>query len=100
AAVFIAGCTVQPLYSSAGAGSTIGGSVAPDMRSKLASVAVEPVGDIFGQQVRNQLIFLLSGGSGEPANPVYRLRLGLSRSVISSVNVDIGDSTDRTGRPS
>lgn len=100
AVVFIAGCTVQPLYSTGGSGSTIGGSVTPDMRSKLASVAVEPVGDIFGQQVRNRLIFLLGGGAGEPANPVYRLRLGLSKSVISAVNVDIGDLTDRTGRPS
>lgn len=98
--VFIAGCTVQPLYSSSGAGSTIGGSATPDMRSKLASVAVEPVGDVFGQQVRNRLIFLLGGGAGEPSNPTYRLRLGLRKSVTSAVNVDIGDRTDRTGRPS
>lgn len=57
AAVLIAGCTVQPLYSSGGAGGTIGGSVTPDMRSKLASVAIDPAGDVFQQQVRNRLIF-------------------------------------------
>ncbi len=101
AAVLMAGCTVQPLYSSgAGAGGTIGGSVAPDMRAKLASVSIDPANSIYGQQVRNRLIFLLGGGAGEPANPGYRLSLGLSRSVISAVSVDIGDNTDRTGRPS
>ncbi len=58
----MAGCTVQPLYSSgAGAGGTIGGSVTPDMRTKLASVAIDPAGDVFQQQVRNRLIFLLGG---------------------------------------
>ena len=77
AAVLMAGCTVQPLYSSgAGAGGTIGGSVTPDMRTKLASVAIDPAGDVFQQQVRNRLIFLLGGGAGEPANPTYRLGLG------------------------
>lgn len=102
AVMLVAGCTVQPLYSSngAGAGSTIGGSVAPDMRSKLASVSIDPAGDVFGQQVRNRLIFLLGGGAGEPANPTYRLSLGLSQSTLSSVRVDVGDKTDRTGRPS
>lgn len=101
AVTLLAGCTVQPLYSGGGsAGSTIGGSVTPDMRSKLASISVEPVNDIYGVQVRNRLIFLLSGGAGEPANPVYKLRLGLSKSVTSFVSVDIGDQTDRTGRPS
>ncbi len=100
AAVLIAGCTVQPLYSSGGAGGTIGGSVTPDMRSKLASVAIDPAGDVFQQQVRNRLIFLLSGGAGEPAAPNYRLSLGLSAYTLNAVSVDIGDQTDRTGRPS
>ncbi|MEN8633102.1 LPS assembly lipoprotein LptE [Brucella melitensis] len=101
AAVLIAGCSVQPLYSSNhGAGSAIGGSVTPDMRTKLASIAIDPAGDIFGQDVRNELIFLFSGGAGEPANPAYRLSLGLSTNTIAAVSVDIGDQTDRTGRPS
>lgn len=101
AAGLLAGCSVQPLYSSgSGAGGAIGGSVTPDMRTKLASVAVEPANDVFGQQVRNRLIFLLGGGAGEPATPVYQLRLGLGRSTVNAVSVDIGDKTDRTGRPS
>ncbi len=100
AVILLAGCTAQPLYSSGNAGANIGGSVAPDMRSKLASVAIEPAGDVFGQQVRNRLIFLLSGGAGEPANPNYRLSLGLGLAALNAVSVDIGDRTDRTGRPS
>lgn len=101
AVVLLAGCTVQPLYSGGGsAGSTIGGSVTPDMRAKLASISVDPENSIYGVQVRNRLIFLLSGGAGEPANPNYKLRLGLSKSVKSFVSVDVGDRTDRTGRPS
>ena len=50
AAVLIAGCTVQPLYSSGGAGGTIGGSVTPDMRSKLASVAIDPAAMCFSSR--------------------------------------------------
>lgn len=101
AAVFLAGCTVQPLYSGgSNGGGTIGGTVTPDMRSKLASIAVAPESSIYGVQVRNRLIFLLSGGAGEPTNPAYKLRLGLSKSVTSFVSVDVGDQTDRTGRPS
>lgn len=97
--LLVAGCTVQPLYSS-NAGTTIGASVAPDMRSKLASISIAPANSIVGQEVRNRLIFLLGGGAGEPANPVYKLDLGLNYSVSSAVSVDIGDRTDRTGRPS
>ncbi len=99
-ALLAAGCTVQPLYSSHGTGAAVGGAVAPDMRAKLASVAVDPVGDVYGQQVRNRLIFLLGGGAGEPANPTYRLNLGLSQTVLNTMTVDIGDETDRSGRPS
>jgi LPS-assembly lipoprotein len=99
-AIFAAGCTVQPLYSGGEAGSSIGGSVAPGMREKLASVAIEPATTRYGQEVRNKLIFLFSGGAGEPATPAYRLSLGVTSSTTAAVSVDIGDKTDRTGRPS
>lgn len=100
-AVTLAGCTVQPLYSSNGSGTaTVGGNMAPDMRMKLASIAVDPANTIFEQAVRNRLIFLLGGGAGEPAIPAYRVRLGLSSATLAAVNVDLGDRTDTTGRPS
>ncbi|GGA95333.1 hypothetical protein GCM10011491_24550 [Brucella endophytica] len=94
------GCTVQPLYSGGGAGSAIGGSVQPGMRDKLASIEIEPATTRYGQEVRNKLIFLFSGGAGEPATPAYRLSLGVTSFTTSAVSVDVGDSTDRTGRPS
>ncbi|MGU3576218.1 LPS assembly lipoprotein LptE [Brucellaceae bacterium C25G] len=98
-AVAVAGCTVQPLYSGGGNGG-LSTSVAPDMRSKLASIAIEPANNVFQQTVRNRLIFLLGGGAGEPQHPVYTLRMGLTHSTISALTVDVGESTDRTGRPS
>ena len=35
----------------------------------LASIGIKPVETRYGQEVRNQLIFLFGGGAGEPANP-------------------------------
>jgi LPS-assembly lipoprotein len=96
----VSGCTVQPLYSGGGETPSLGGSVQPVMREKLASIAIEPATTRYGQEVRNKLIFLLSGGAGEPASPAYRLTLGVTSSTTAAVSVDIGDSTDKTGRPS
>lgn len=97
----VAGCTVQPLYSGGSGGDVSAlGQVTPSMREKLASVALDPAKDIFGVEVRNRLIFLLSGGAGEPAKPAYRVGLGTNYQVLSSVTVDVGNITDTTGRPS
>ena len=69
----VAGCTVEPLYSAAPApaSGTVTGSIGGD----LSTIAVKPVADRVGQQVRNQLIFLFGGGNGQPANPRYSLAL-------------------------
>jgi LPS-assembly lipoprotein len=69
----LAGCSVQPLYGDKT--SAIG---RPTLDSAvLASVEVAPVRDRVGQEVRNHLIFLLGGGKGQPANPAYRIELGV-----------------------
>ena len=47
----------------------------------LASVSIKPVKSRYGQEVRNQLIFLLNGGSGQPANARYALTLGVTAQV-------------------
>lgn len=67
-----AGCTVRPLYSDPAL--TPSGETAS---AALASVRVRPAKTRYGQEVRNQLIFLLSGGSGPPATPAYELELGV-----------------------
>ena len=92
----VAGCTVQPLYSTSG--STGVGGVPSSVKTKLASIKVDDVDTIPAQAVRNRLIFGLSGGAGEPSQPAYHLALGLQTSTESAVEVDVGDST--TGRPS
>lgn len=95
-ALLVAGCTVQPLYSPA-ASSAVGG-VSDSVKSRLASIKVDDVDTIYGQAVRNRLIFGLAGGAGEPANPAYRLALGLQMQNLSAVEVDVGDAKE--GRPS
>ena len=67
-----AGCTVRPLYSDA--------SLTPAGQATsaaLAAVQVKPVKTRYGQEVRNELIFLLTGGSGQTAAPLYELELGV-----------------------
>ena len=66
-------CTVQPLYAPSGPSAAV-------QNAALASIYVKPADDRVGQQVRNALIFLLNGGSGQPANPAYELELKVSRS--------------------
>lgn len=78
--VVLAGCTVRPLYSSEPL--TPGSTVSPS--AELATIAVKPVDTRYAQQVRNNLIFALSGGAGEPADPVYSLSLIVSRQVTAA----------------
>ncbi|MER9609474.1 LPS assembly lipoprotein LptE [Mesorhizobium sp. M0312] len=76
----VSACTVRPLYSSAPliAGSQVGAA------AELASISVKPVKTHYAQQVRNNLIFALGQGAGEPASPVYSLDLGVSELVESA----------------
>ncbi|MER9231368.1 LPS assembly lipoprotein LptE [Mesorhizobium sp. M0622] len=76
----VSACTVRPLYSSAPlvAGSQVGAA------AELASISVKPVKTRYAQQVRNNLIFALGQGAGEPASPVYSLDLGVSELVESA----------------
>ncbi|MCT6824684.1 MAG: LPS assembly lipoprotein LptE [Bifidobacteriales bacterium] len=75
-------------------------NVSPSIRSKLSGVVIDAPTDRFNQLVRNRLIFLLNGGAGEPSAPTYQLSLGTSFSIRTAVQMDIGDTTDRTGRAS
>jgi LPS-assembly lipoprotein len=65
----LSACTVQPLYAP-----TLSGSSAV---SALSQIAIEQVGTRVAQEVRNKLIFALSGGS-EPTAPAFRMRLFVS----------------------
>ena len=86
----VSACTVRPLYSSAPlvAGSQVGAS------AELASIAIKPVKTRYAQQVRNNLIFALAGGAGEPASPAYTLDLGVTELVESAAVVQIQTDED------
>ena len=87
----LAGCTVQPLHGSGGLGSP--GSA---MSAELASVAVAPVSDRVSQQVRNHLIFLLSGGAGSPADAHYTARLSVSAADTAAASIQVGRDDEPT----
>jgi LPS-assembly lipoprotein len=85
--LYLAGCTVQPVYGSKPDGSAVGRS--------LAGVAIDPVDSRVGQEVRNKLIFYMTGGAGETSDPQYRMqlrvtssetKLGISRSGSAPVH--------------
>lgn len=86
----VSACTVRPLYSSAPlvAGSQVGAS------AELASISIKPVKTRYAQQVRNNLIFALAGGGGEPASPAYTLDLGVSELLESAAVVQIQTDED------
>ncbi|MBP2551319.1 LPS-assembly lipoprotein [Neorhizobium galegae] len=75
AAVSLSACQVRPLYSST--------SGTPQ---KLAAIKFSAAGDRVGQVVRNQLIFLTSGGAGEAVTADYQLAMS-----VTSVRADILD---------
>jgi LPS-assembly lipoprotein len=73
-AVLSAGCTVQPLYGTGPVSAA--GAPASSMAVELASIEVAPVDNRVGLEMRNHLIFLLTGGGGRTENPRYRLEVG------------------------
>jgi LPS-assembly lipoprotein len=74
----LAGCGYQPLYGSGFAGTQ--GSVADQLRA--VDVALVP-GRV-GQEIRNELIFMETGGR-EAAPPKYRLEIAMRESVQATL---------------
>jgi LPS-assembly lipoprotein len=70
----LAACNVRPLYGTAPDGS--------NLQSELAFVDVAPVEGRVGQQVRNDLLFLMHGGAQARDDYVLRLNVSHSRSSI------------------
>ncbi len=81
-------CTVRPLYGDAGIAEGQGTSAA------LALIEVKPVKTRQALEVRNHLIFLLSGGSGQPADPGLLLNLAVTSSTISAATVQIATDNE------
>lgn len=70
-ALAAAGCRFEPLY---GARTDASGAVRPGVSTELAAIAIDPPENRVQQVLRNELVFLFTGG-GEPAAERYRLRI-------------------------
>lgn len=88
----LSACAVQPLYGQApaAAGAQAGA------QAILSSIAVKPAVTRFEQEVRNHLIFLFSGGAGEPANPLYSLQLLVISTTQAAASVQRADEDEPT----
>lgn len=92
ALIALAGCQVRPLYSDAAANAA--GMTA---NAALSSIAINAVDNRVAQEVRNQLIFALSGGAGEPASPAYTLDLGVTVQTLSAAAIQ--NAPGNAGQP-
>ena len=73
-------CQVRPLYYSG-----------TDVKSNLASVGIQDVDDRVSQELRNRLIFLYSGGRGEPASPDYMLAFTMTGVASKALREQLSD---------
>jgi LPS-assembly lipoprotein len=90
--VLASACTVQPLY----ADRPLAASAVASTNTQLSSISVKPATTRYEQQVRNNLIFLFSGGKGEPTSPTYVLDLGITRLNEPSAIIQIADEDQPT----
>ena len=89
----ISACTVQPLYSD---GAVANPSVTGSIGGELSAIAVKPVINRVGQEVRNNLLFLLYGGKAEPAAPRYTLTISVSAYSEASANIQVNRVNEPT----
>ena len=87
----VSACTVRPLYSNPSRDGTQGG-----VKADLSSISIKPVEQRYAQQVRNHLIFLFNGGSGQPAASAYTLTLVVTALHESAAVVQVGDDNEPT----
>lgn len=84
-------CTVRPLYSNPSSDGTKAG-----VKADLSSISIKPVEQRYAQQVRNHLIFLFNGGSGQPAVSAYTLTLFVTALHQSAAVVQVGEDNEPT----
>lgn len=96
--VLLAACGFEPLYVQKKHNNSwyFGGKFDTSIADEMAKIKIEPIASRFGQQVRNQLIDLLSP-RGQPKNPKYRLSAALvSKSVTQqAMRKDITATSER-----
>lgn len=77
----LSGCQVRPLYDSQG-----------ETASRLGSISFSEATSRVEQEVRNRLIFLTSGGAGEPATADYDVNLKVASSVAKLLLINSSDT--------
>lgn len=85
----LAGCQFQPLYG------TQAGTVGPS-NIALSQISVAEVDTRQAQQVRNHLIFMLSGGA-KPYNPSHEVRLRVTSTTTSLASAIRSNNTGQIG---
>ena len=82
------GCQFQPMYAQ----TPLFGS-GPSLRDALKDVDVASIDGRIGNELRNDLIFELTGGGGNQANAPYRLTMVVTTNAINPI-IDV-----TSGRP-
>ena len=82
----LAGCGIQPLY---GSGTTTASGA--KLSEAMAAVDITPIPGRVGQRVRNELIFLNTGGNYAPKQR-YRLNITLQESIVDQLVQISGDA--------
>ena len=85
-AIALGGCQVRPLYSAAG-----------DASGALSAIDFSDADDRVELEVRNNLIFMTSGGAGETTQPLYDVDFNVTTRYIG-VLLDLATDLPRAGR--
>lgn len=91
-----ASCTVEPLNARSTAASGVVGGESASVRELLAATSVAPVGTRVGQQVRNELLFAMNGGTAT-SQPQYDVKL-VTTSTDSALAVEAGIAAARAAQ--
>lgn len=81
-------CTARPLYAT--------GGVEAGTASARPDIIVKPATDRVGLEVRNHLVFLLTGGGAEPATAAYSFDPSVTSLRRSTVSVQRTTDTEPT----
>lgn len=76
----LAGC-FRPMYADP---QLLGGS-GPNLRDAMRDIEVAPIEGRVGQELRNDIIFELGGGAGNPSGAPYRLDLRVATNSFSAI---------------
>lgn len=91
--MFVAsGCQVRPLYADS---ATTTAGVPTGRQAALSQISIKPMNTRYGQEVRNQLIFLFGRGAGQSGAGRYSMNLIVTALHESVARVRVARESDR-----